>query len=289
MAVFLNGCVPMHQQFERAAALAGLQRTEILGDGFSHALYAKGDGWRSGSRPLHVYLTGDGRPYIYPRVVSADPTPRHPVVPGLLALDPAPSILLGRPCYHGYASKPPCSERLWTDERYGVKVVSSMGAALARTAPKDREIVLIGFSGGGALAVLLAQRIPNAIAVVTLAGNLDIHAWADSHDYQRLDGSLNPVGQQRPPRDLLLIHYAGARDDQVPPDLLRRAVRRIGGELTVLHDTTHLRGWHRHWPDILSELDRRLAPQNRGSEGMSVRARGDLHERSEGLAKANAK
>ena len=39
------------------------------------------------------------------------------------------------------------------------------------------EIVWFGYSGGGALAVLLALRFPQSVAVITVAANLDIDGW----------------------------------------------------------------------------------------------------------------
>ena len=54
-------------------------------------------------------------------------------------------------------------------------------------------LVLIGYSGGGVLAMLLAEQFPATQAVVTVAGNLDTDAWAIEHGYSPLRGSLNPA------------------------------------------------------------------------------------------------
>ena len=77
--------------------------------------------------------------------------------------------------------------------------------------PRHRSIVLIGHSGGGTLAVLLAPRIEDVSGVVSIAANLDIDAWADHHNYDRLTGSLNPNSQ---PTDSAIPHeqMAGLRD-----------------------------------------------------------------------------
>jgi pimeloyl-ACP methyl ester carboxylesterase len=247
------GCGTVPERFDRAAAAAGLQRSEIAGLGFSHALYrpsranlAKG--------PLHVYLTGDGRPHIRPTLPARDPTPRRPVVLDLMALDPAPRLLLGRPCYHGLAGAPGCGPYLWTLGRYGEDVVASMAAALERLAPEGRPIVLIGFSGGGALAVLLARRLPQVVGVVTLAGNLDPDAWTDLRGHSRLSGSLNPTAGGALRKGLAQHHYAGAEDRNVPPYLVRRSALKLGGRVRVLADTSHARGWSRHWPALLDGL-----------------------------------
>lgn len=246
-----------NQAFEHSAVKLSLLRHEVPGLGFRHAVYLKRDEWY-GKNAVHVYLSGDGTPYVRPGLIAADPTPRHPVAPKLLALDPDPAILLGRPCYHGYADSLPCSPHLWTHARYGEEVVSSMAEALNRIVPAERKIVLIGFSGGGALAMLLAQRLPAVVAVVTIAANLDIDAWADLHGYIRLQASLNPVEGPLLPEGVVQLHYAGAKDTRVPPEVSRAALARLGGKPILLPDVSHTRGWKRHWPAILKELDSRL-------------------------------
>jgi len=257
LVLLLTGCGAAHQAFERAASQAGLERAEVQGRGYRHALYSR-PRQPMVHGPIHVYLTGDGRPYAHPGVASADPTPRQSVVLRLLALDPAQVFVLGRPCYHGYADAPPCSQNLWTHARYGEAVVASMAEALTQAVPLDHGLVLIGFSGGGALSMLLAARVPEVVAVVTLAGNLDIDAWADVHGYTRLRRSLNPVREWPLSEGAVQLHYAGAQDRQVPPALSREAVRHTGGELALLPETRHQTGWERHWAGILAELDRRL-------------------------------
>lgn len=258
MVLQLMGCVSAHQTFERRASQLGLERVEMVGLGFSHALYRRPRDEPAAGKLLHVYLTGDGTPYLRPGLIAADPTPRRPVTPGLLALDPASALILGRPCYHGYADSPGCSAHLWTDGRYSEAVVASMAAALAQAVPPEQSLVLIGFSGGGALAILLARRVPGVVGVVTLGANLDIDAWADIHGYTRLHGSLNPVEGPSLRDETIQLHYAGAKDVQVPPRLSQEAVYRTGGELILLPGTSHYQGWDRHWSAALAELNRRL-------------------------------
>lgn len=248
------GCVPVSKRFDRAATDAGLVRSQVEGRGFSHAVYRPRDS-SFGTTPVHVYLTGDGTPYVRRTLRAKDPTPRRPVVLDLMALDPAPRLLLGRPCYHGLARTRGCGPDLWTQGRFGEQVLASMAATLARLLPEARPLVLIGFSGGGAIAVLLARRLPNVVGVVTLAGNLDTDAWADLHGYGRLAGSENPVhGVELPPM-VKQLHFAGRDDRIVPPSLILSAAPRLGGQASVLPATTHRHGWRSHWPAILDEIE----------------------------------
>ena len=68
---------------------------------------------------------------------------------------------------------------------------------------------MIGYSGGGTLAQLVAEKFTQTRAVVTLAGNLDLAAWVQLHDYTPLGGSLNPAERPPLPGHILQIHYVG--------------------------------------------------------------------------------
>jgi membrane-bound lytic murein transglycosylase len=64
---------------------------------------------------------------------------------------------------------------LWTHLRYSPEVVASMVSALRRflTLHPSRRVVLIGYSGGGTLAWLMAGQVSETAAIVTVAANLD--------------------------------------------------------------------------------------------------------------------
>jgi hypothetical protein len=251
----LSGCASIPDRFDHAASAAGMMRTDVDGQGLRHAVYRPRRASTRGG-PIHVYLTGDGTPYIRRTLPAADPTPRRPVVLDLMAMDPAPRLLLGRPCYHGLARTRGCSPALWTQARFGEQVVGSMVAALKRIVPEGRGVLLIGFSGGGTLAVLIARRLSNVFGVITLGANLDTDAWTELHGYSRLMLSENPVSGPRLPGSLMQLHLAGRHDRVVPPGLILPAAALLGGQSRVLRDTTHRRGWRRNWPALLDEVAR---------------------------------
>jgi pimeloyl-ACP methyl ester carboxylesterase len=225
-----------------------------MGAGFQHLVLSSP---RRAGRTLHVYLDGDGSPSLggYPAV---DPTPRDPLVLDLMALDGAPAIYVGRPCYHGLSGAP-CAPALWTSGRYSEPVVASMAAAVQRVAKARavEHIVWIGYSGGGVLAVLLATRVPETVGVVTIAANLDIDAWSDFHGTPRLTDSLNPARQPPPAPRLYQRHYAGGRDQTVPVQITRQGVV-PGADLAIVADYDHRCCWPALWPTILATLDREL-------------------------------
>jgi len=246
--VLAVGCRSASERFLDQAARRSLHADVVAGSGFQHLVLSRD---RTAGRTLHVYLDGDGVPWLggYPAV---DPTPRDPHVLDLLALDPAPAVYLARPCYHGLGGEASCSSTLWTSSRYSEEVVTSLVAAARRVlaARGAERIVWLGYSGGGVLAVLLAARVPETIAVVTVAANLDVDAWADSQRASRLVGSLNPARQPPLSARVYQRHYAGGRDRSVPPEA------RAGVEVVVVPDYDHRCCWMSLWPAVLADLER---------------------------------
>ena len=207
---------------------------------------------------LVVYLGSDGRPWVDNRP-AADPTGRRSLALELMLRDSRPAVYLGRPCYHGGADTPPCDARLWTSGRYSDTVVDAlvMGlrALLARHRPA--ELTLVGYSGGGTLAVLAASRMATEIdvTVVTVAANLDPAAWTAFHDLLPLSDSLDPVDAVPSPAGFRQVHLVGTADQRVPPRTLRRYRERHPGALVLeVEGFDHVCCWVRDWPDILAGI-----------------------------------
>ncbi len=248
----LAGCATPAERFAETAGAMGLERQMVTGTRFRHVLFWRGRG-RTGA-VLHVYIDGDGTPDIggYP---AADPTSRNPLVLRLLELDPGPAVLLGRPCYYGLAGDAGCRPALWMDERYSEAVVASMVAAVQEILASAAygRVAWFGHSGGGTLAVLLAARVPETAAVVTAAANLDIDAWAATRGARPFVGSLNPARQSALPMAVVQRHYAGGRDEIVPPAVTRKGLG-PGVPLTVIPDYDHRCCWEKLWSRVLADL-----------------------------------
>ncbi len=221
-AAVLAACAAPAEHYDRTAARLGLERAAVVGGDFVHIMYRAAA--RLPGRRLHIYLEGDGTPLLNARIAHADPTPRMPVMLTLLVLDPRPAVLLGRPCYHG-AAAPRCTTEAWTEGRYAPAIVRSMVAIARRLMAEGgyEYAALLGHSGGGALALLMAARMPEVESVVTVAGNLDTEAWAEPRGVS-LGASLNPATVPRR-EDLHELHLAGGRDNVVPAELVRASRR----------------------------------------------------------------
>ena len=246
---------------DRQAAASGFTRVVVTGAGFQHVVYRNRRTQDSGV--LHVYLEGDGSPWLGENRIARDPGPRNPLMLALMAEDPAPSLYLGRPCYHGLADDPACNPLMWTSGRYSQPVVASMVRALEKltSGHDNQDLVLIGYSGGGTIAMLLAERVQQVRAVVTLAGNLNTDQWTALHDYSPLVTSLNPA--QRAPLDprIYQLHVAAEHDRVVPPALIAAAAaRQVQAQVMIVPGIDHTCCWKTLWPELLEKLSQHVGP-----------------------------
>jgi pimeloyl-ACP methyl ester carboxylesterase len=249
----LQACATPAQRADRLAAEQGCRRVVVTGKGFSHVAYIKGK--PDPAQTLHVYLEGDGSPRLGGRAARY-PTSRNPLMLKLMALDPAPGVYLGRPCYLGQQQSENCATKWWTSHRYSTRVVDSMTAALLNLAGEQQPLMLLGHSGGGTLAMLMAERLPNVGTVVTVAGNLDPFAWTRLHGYPPLQGSLNPAERPPLPAAIRQLHLAGGRDRNVPAEFIRRvAAQQSNAEYRYLERYDHTCYWQEIWPKIVNELN----------------------------------
>lgn len=256
MLVALAGCATPTQRAAETARQLDLRGERVVGTSFEHVVYQRAVEPRDDRAGiLHVYLEGDGAPARAVRWSPPDPTPGRALMLQLTALDPGPALYLGRPCQHGTR----CSVENWTTGRYSESVVESLRAALAEVAASRgaKQWRLIGYSGGGTLAMLMALDLPGTVGVVTLAGNLDVAGWSELHDYTPLDASLDPALQPPLDRSIEQLHLVAGRDDVVPARLSEGVVaRQHQAELRRFDDFDHTCCWAEAWPGVLDELRR---------------------------------
>ena len=260
LAAVLTACATPEQHTERMAQRAQFQSQLIPGAGFQHHAYAA----RRDSDMLVVFIEGDGSPWIDGgRRIASDPTPRAPLALELATVTPLSVLYLGRPCYLDPVRPPECSERLWTSERYSAAVVDSMSAAAESYIRTQgfAHVLLVGYSGGATLATLMADKVPQTVGVVSIAGNLDPDAWTRLHGYLPLTGSENPALQPPLPASLRQWYLVGLRDTNVPAVATERYLRRVPGDrIWSYPDFDHVCCWKRAWPAILARILAELDP-----------------------------
>lgn len=218
-------------------------------------------GPKTGSHVLHAYIEGDGFAWVSRNQPSRDPTPNDPLALRLAVQDRAANtVYLGRPCQFVMQAGG-CNVRDWTSHRFSEAMVNAMDVALTHVKLESgaKEIVLIGYSGGGAMASLLAARRGDVVHLVTVAGNLDHRAWSAAHQISALSGSLNPPDFAEKLAGVRQTHMIGAKD-RVVPEQVYNAYRRVFQTdaeivLKTIPDADHHCCWEADWPRLLSELD----------------------------------
>lgn len=249
--VALAACATPAERFGGRAAALGFTPISLPGNGARHIAFVADA--QSRSESLRVYIEHDGTPWMDRTRVTDDPTPRTPVALEFMALDRGPRLLLGRPCYFGTHADEGCTPLTWTHRRYAPEVIASMVAALRAflVAHPFREVVLVGYSGGGTIAWLMGAQLPEAVRIVTVAANLDTDLWARLHGYSPLSGSLNPALAPQLPPGIEQLHYAGGRDRNVPTAVIASfAQRHPGASVSVLADFDHECCWIGRWPEL---------------------------------------
>jgi hypothetical protein len=260
-ALFMScGCQDLNERAAMLAARGGLKPQLVQGSGFEHEIFVR----RAASgNSLVVFIEGDGSPWRAGGTkVAHDPTPHRPLALSLATQTPGSVLYLGRPCYFLARADARCAARLWTSARYSAEVVASMSSVITRVADEfnSPQVVLIGYSGGGTLAVLIAARLPATAAVISIGGNLDTAEWTRWHGYSTLVGSLNPSTQ--PPLDAKIKqwHLVGDQDSNVPAYLNARYWQRLApDQIWHFADFDHVCCWAEQWPrlwdQILDKLD----------------------------------
>jgi pimeloyl-ACP methyl ester carboxylesterase len=259
-ALLAGGCATPAHHADLLAARGGFTRVLLQGTRFHHVAYER----LGPEGPLFVFIEGDGTPWSADgRRIAADPTPRRPLALELAVRTEAASVLyLGRPCYFGLAHSMECQPSDWTAARYSARAIQSMAAAVNRLASTHdfSEVVLVGHSGGGTLAVLMAPRIERLRAVITIAANLDVGAWTRYHGYLPLAASLDPADSKPLAANIAEIHLAGGADRNVPPALVQRYLTgHPAAQLWTFPSFDHRCCWVRAWPLLLPRLEERAA------------------------------
>ncbi len=260
----LTACGGMPTRHLQAfAAQNHMQESVANSTRFSHRIFRNNQSAQGGA--LNVYLEGDGLPWIFRYFIVSDPTPRQPLMLRLMSMDDNAAVYIGRPCYNGFAKSQNCSNTLWTSGRYSPSVVNSMVEVLREEMQRAdvQRVNLFGHSGGGTLAMLIAEQIKETSAIVTLAGNLDTDAWTTLHNYSPLYTSLNPIKRAPIDRQIVQVHLMGGRDGNIPPTLARNWIMQQPNSYGVIfRKFDHSCCWASQWQSVVRQITRRDVPLN---------------------------
>jgi dienelactone hydrolase len=231
-----------------------------IGDmyGFEKILVKGGDFWittyqkvSNKHKPYVFYIEGDGAAFSGRYKVSHNPTPRRQMFINLAAMDDRPNIVyIARPCqYTPMELNPKCKMQYWTDKRMSDDSVQAINDVINKI-NNQHKFSLIGFSGGGGIAVLVAARNYMVKDITTIAANLDHVAFTTLHNVTPMIGSLNPIEYTEQVKNIPQLHISGGKDTVIPPFIADKFVQKASSNCVkqkIYEDISHTHGWKRIW------------------------------------------
>lgn len=258
----LTACgASLSSRFDKADSLAQkrlLERHVIAAGPFDVTTYMS-------SAPRHnigrVYIEGDGLAWISRTQPSLNPTPIDPYALRLASVDQnnVDVVYFARPCqYSGWRKAGLCPMRYWTTHRYAPDVVQAYTHLLEQLKRQRgwSGVELVGYSGGGTLALLLARGREDILSVRTVAGNLDIDAHSRWHNVDLMPYSLNPANYTHQLSHIPQRHFNGGDDIIVPLPIAQSYATKMPDasclKVEQLENLSHGKGWVERWPGLLS-------------------------------------
>ncbi|MEI6336280.1 MAG: hypothetical protein WCS87_17105 [Methylococcaceae bacterium] len=258
--VVLSGCTLLQpsRHAQQLAHSAGLQKSNFNAGDFVLTAYSRlGDP----DQPVNIYIEGDGLAWLSRNQLSDDPTPRVATGLALATLDPATNVVyLARPCQFNDFDLRPCDSAYWSNKRFSLEVIEAMNQEVSSFIQKNRarKINLIGYSGGAAVAALLAARRHDVISLRTVAGNLDHNFVNHYHQVDATPESLNPVDITEKLTDLPQLHFVGNSDEVIPKQVALRFIARQQSQSSpspcaglIMVAAGHQDNWVQQWPQLL--------------------------------------
>jgi dienelactone hydrolase len=261
LVLALSGCVDLSPQIrwqhaEQLTHAAGWEKLRLPTDTFVLTAYIPKT--LLAADLLTVYIEGDGFAWLSRSESSDDPTPFNPVGLQLALRHPEGSaVYLARPCqYAAESENQNCKKTYWTDRRFSTEVIQSTNQAISKLKKQfgARKVVLVGYSGGGAVAALVAAMRDDLEKLVTVAGNLDHRAWTEMHHDTPLTNSLNPADVWQKLQFIPQTHFIGSKDEVVGKAVAEAYASRFPPEhrpeLITIQDFDHVCCWIENWKSI---------------------------------------
>ena len=256
VALNCSGCSSISPFVDRARVADGiafnsnLTKEYVKTSKFNLMTYHR---YNSSKDPLRVYIEGDGRAWVTKRRLSPDPTPTQPVALKLAALDASSNVAyIARPGQYTATNSRICDSAYWSHKRFAPEVINSINQVIdkLKTDAGVKEIELIGYSGGGAVAAIISAKRDDVIKLVTVCGNLDTDYQANLHNVTPLTGSLNPVSFGSKLKNIKQVHYVGSKDTVVPRSVAEEYFKKIGAnpddcQIIEIPGNDHHRGWEK--------------------------------------------
>ena len=183
-------------------------------------------------KKLRVYIDGNATT---DGIFKKKTALKNPVAAHLAQKDKYPYVLyLNRPCY--FSDNSLCTPITWEEGRYLPEIIDEMKAALVRLQQKYKipEFEFVGYDGGAAVALLLANRMKGTpVKVYTVAGILNTEQYALLMDEPLHTDTLNPAKETFQLSYIPQVHFVGGKDKQVPLVLTKDYTKRISKPVSL--------------------------------------------------------
>jgi hypothetical protein len=263
IAFFLFACSSIPSGKERA--YSAIQKAELQGwkpleiDAGDFKLFALLPNIQPTSQILNVFIEGDGLAWLSRSQPSFDPTPINPVSLNLALQFPTNTAIayLARPCQYFINKNANCSQKYWTSHRFSADIIQTQSLALdkLKMLTGASKLRLFGYSGGGAIASLLAADRNDVIELITIAGNLDHQAWTAYHGLSPLFGSLNPIDVKNRIAHIPQHHFIGENDRVIPAEVVKYFIENAPSttQVKIFSGANHHCCWENALNDFISD------------------------------------
>lgn len=117
---------------------------------------------------------------------------------------------------------------------------------------KVQKFELIGYSGGAAIALLLAAQRDDVEQVQTIAGNLSPKVWAQFHQLTALSQSQDPASYATQLQSIKQRHFVGELDKNISLPLFYQFMQYFSPqaecvEFVEVKQADHAQGWDKDW------------------------------------------
>lgn len=235
MLMALVGCASQQEKLNEWAQAHG-STTEVIQTS-SFPIQTLTPAHFSPGKRLTIYIEGDGHAWATRTQPSLDPTPRAFSV-AKLATESHQGVYVARPCQ--FVMNQGCNKSLWTDARFSRSAVESVNNAITKLKQryKASELELIGYSGGAAIAVLIASERDDVTQLQTVAGNVDPAAWVTLNGLSALTGSMSTLSRPEKLSAIPQRHYVGTGDKVIPRSLIDGFVRKISARCAEIAEVS---------------------------------------------------
>lgn len=187
---------------------------------------------------VKIYIEGDGHAYTSKGYPTKDPTPKSTFLRNIAFSDTSENVVyLARPCQ--YIKSDSYDKIDWTTGRFSYKILNNMAQAIKLIA-NDRNVILIGYSGGALLCGLLINHYQEELKIIkwiTIAGLLNHARWTKYFNYTPLKYSMDLNVIPNIPQ----IHYIGKKDTVIPYWLTLQCLDEKN--CVVIENATHNKGF----------------------------------------------